>query len=121
MARPYGRSAPVASPGRTIRPRLFDDPRFAPRLIQSMQPTKKRVLWRAGLQLDPRVRREYAVRPGDDRVEVEFGDLGQVVGEPGDPQQQFAQRVQVGGRRSEEHTSELQSRRDLVCRLLLEK
>src|SRR5204863_5492698 len=26
-----------------------------------------------------------------------------------------------GGRRSEEHTSELQSRRDLVCRLLLEK
>src|SRR5690349_22433951 len=26
-----------------------------------------------------------------------------------------------GGHRSEEHTSELQSRRDLVCRLLLEK
>src|SRR5690349_23420939 len=26
-----------------------------------------------------------------------------------------------GARRSEEHTSELQSRRDLVCRLLLEK
>src|SRR5690349_24249152 len=26
-----------------------------------------------------------------------------------------------GGERSEEHTSELQSRRDLVCRLLLEK
>src|SRR5690349_23816350 len=34
------------------------------------------------------------------------------------------QRAAVGGRRgarSEEHTSELQSRRDLVCRLLLEK
>src|SRR5690349_24219346 len=30
-------------------------------------------------------------------------------------------RVCNGGRRSEEHTSELQSRRDLVCRLLLEK
>src|SRR5690349_23451549 len=29
-------------------------------------------------------------------------------------------RSEVGGR-SEEHTSELQSRRDLVCRLLLEK
>src|SRR5204862_5199157 len=29
--------------------------------------------------------------------------------------------VPVAGRRSEEHTSELQSRRDLVCRLLLEK
>src|SRR5690349_23179921 len=27
----------------------------------------------------------------------------------------------AGGSRSEEHTSELQSRRDLVCRLLLEK
>src|SRR5438874_9178677 len=27
----------------------------------------------------------------------------------------------AGGDRSEEHTSELQSRRDLVCRLLLEK
>src|SRR5204862_3125384 len=30
-------------------------------------------------------------------------------------------RWQVPCRRSEEHTSELQSRRDLVCRLLLEK
>src|SRR5438034_2857108 len=28
---------------------------------------------------------------------------------------------EVGGRRSEEHTSELQSHSDLVCRLLLEK
>src|SRR5690349_23759394 len=30
-------------------------------------------------------------------------------------------RTTVMGKRSEEHTSELQSRRDLVCRLLLEK
>src|SRR5690349_23205833 len=30
-------------------------------------------------------------------------------------------RDEFGFRRSEEHTSELQSRRDLVCRLLLEK
>src|SRR5690349_22323118 len=29
--------------------------------------------------------------------------------------------LDLGGGRSEEHTSELQSRRDLVCRLLLEK
>src|SRR5438874_9258606 len=29
--------------------------------------------------------------------------------------------LRCGFRRSEEHTSELQSRRDLVCRLLLEK
>src|SRR5690349_22451903 len=30
-------------------------------------------------------------------------------------------RLTISGGRSEEHTSELQSRRDLVCRLLLEK
>src|SRR5206468_10542064 len=30
-------------------------------------------------------------------------------------------RLRRGGERSEEHTSELQSRSDLVCRLLLEK
>src|SRR6266576_5314349 len=37
--------------------------------------------------------------------------------------QRQAQRCDPSGapRRSEEHTSELQSRRDLVCRLLLEK
>src|SRR2546421_3445809 len=32
-----------------------------------------------------------------------------------------ASRTHPGGGRSEEHTSELQSRSDLVCRLLLEK
>src|SRR5438874_4353147 len=36
------------------------------------------------------------------------------------PGQQIG-RAQQGVARSEEHTSELQSRRDLVCRLLLEK
>src|SRR5690349_19597367 len=41
---------------------------------------------------------------------------------PGDPIH-FAYALSVSGAtaRSEEHTSELQSRRDLVCRLLLEK
>src|SRR5690349_23147394 len=34
---------------------------------------------------------------------------------------QFETSPDLSGRRSEEHTSELQSRRDLVCRLLLEK
>src|SRR5690349_24214456 len=33
----------------------------------------------------------------------------------------LADRQEIAFRRSEEHTSELQSRRDLVCRLLLEK
>src|SRR5690349_23981365 len=40
----------------------------------------------------------------------------------GSPAAQFEQRPQaIEPARSEEHTSELQSRRDLVCRLLLEK
>src|SRR5690349_22581984 len=34
---------------------------------------------------------------------------------------QTAESAWIATRRSEEHTSELQSRRDLVCRLLLEK
>src|SRR5690349_3278057 len=33
----------------------------------------------------------------------------------------YMDKIAVGGGQSEEHTSELQSRRDLVCRLLLEK
>src|SRR5436309_11006443 len=34
---------------------------------------------------------------------------------------EFSGHIHQGGRRSEEHTSELQSRENLVCRLLLEK
>src|SRR2546429_6789823 len=37
------------------------------------------------------------------------------------PSKGSPQRVTVSGQRSEEHTSELQSRLHLVCRLLLEK
>src|SRR5206468_12837228 len=66
------------------------------------------------------------------RLQVQAGRAGHGLGKP-------AQRVQAGGgarpieliadparmrwyvMRSEEHTSELQSRSDLVCRLLLEK
>src|SRR3954469_16764954 len=44
---------------------------------------------------------------------VRFGPRGQ--------RRALAQRARHGHGRSEEHTSELQSRRDLVCRLLLEK
>jgi hypothetical protein len=35
------------------------------------------------LDADPGVEDLRAVRPGDDRVQVEFGDLRQVVGDPG--------------------------------------
>src|SRR3712207_8014937 len=46
----------------------------------------------------------------------------QIVGEPADGQAFEAfERGQIDGSRSEEHTSELQSRQYLVCRLLLEK
>src|SRR5690349_24128304 len=40
---------------------------------------------------------------------------------PGDPGLLTSLLQNLVGNRSEEHTSELQSRRDLVCRLLLEK
>src|SRR5690606_41954079 len=59
--------------------------------------------------------------PGRDRIawESDVGDHGGVLA-------RAAHRCQSGGRqpkpsRSEEHTSELQSRENLVCRLLLEK
>src|SRR5690349_23829233 len=55
--------------------------------------------------------------PGDRR-----GRLGVPRGWCGDDQgDEGRHRFAQGRPRSEEHTSELQSRRDLVCRLLLEK
>src|SRR5438874_7197986 len=45
-----------------------------------------------------------------------YADTGHLVALVG-----HADHVEMIGTRSEEHTSELQSRRDLVCRLLLEK
>src|SRR5438874_6849613 len=43
------------------------------------------------------------------------------MGRPGTRAMDATTQRRHGFRRSEEHTSELQSRRDLVCRLLLEK
>ena len=48
----------------------------------SAQLAQERVVRLVRRYLDPRVHHVRPVRPGDDRVEVEFGDLGQVVGEP---------------------------------------
>src|SRR6266849_9776401 len=48
-----------------------------------------------------------------------FRSLARAVGDPSEALEEDPLRVL--GERSEEHTSELQSRVDLVCRLLLEK
>src|SRR5216683_5137769 len=48
--------------------------------------------------------------PRAERLQLRFGVLGVL-----------SRQARVLRRRSEEHTSELQSRSDLVCRLLLEK
>src|SRR5712664_2842439 len=69
--------------------------------------------------------REPAVMTQDSQIPPVFGDLCARVGE-GPPEvgeqrvdQRPAHRLVLDGQRSEEHTSELQSRSDLVCRLLL--
>src|SRR2546421_3094704 len=80
-------------------------------------------LFRSPLGAFPLGGRRQRRDPGDARVEV--------LGDPLD-RAALARRVAAleddhhpgplrGGQRSEEHTSELQSRSDLVCRLLLEK
>src|SRR5690349_22526147 len=66
----------------------------------------------------PRPRRQGSPEhPGEDRV-----DMLQVIAKV-ELVIDLSRRQRCGhlGIRSEEHTSELQSRRDLVCRLLLEK
>jgi hypothetical protein len=40
---------------------------------------------------------DAAVAAGDDRVQVELGDLGQVFGQPGHPEQRVAERRLAGG------------------------
>src|SRR5690606_41914788 len=51
---------------------------------------------------------KYEMREKDEKIPLKHGVVGQETCGP-------------GGIRSEEHTSELQSRENLVCRLLLEK
>src|SRR2546421_9688662 len=62
-----------------------------------------------GVEPDPAVRRRNAVAPGPSPDENDSVDRAWIDVRP------------VPEHRSEEHTSELQSRSDLVCRLLLEK
>src|SRR5690606_41704896 len=69
---------------------------------------------RAGSGAPPRLPRGHALgqrsQPGDDRADGRGGGRSAPV-----------RRAELRRRRSEEHTSELQSRENLVCRLLLEK
>src|SRR3712207_7503140 len=68
---------------------------------------------RAGLDDRDGARRQAG---GRERLRDEDAGLADVAGA-----QAQLRRVDEGERRSEEHTSELQSRQYLVCRLLLEK
>src|SRR5690349_22047413 len=71
----------------------------------------------AGNRLQP------AVRQSVRRTQVDNAEQRGAVGQPDDARRLESPCVVrlANGTRSEEHTSELQSRRDLVCRLLLEK
>src|SRR5688572_32553470 len=62
-------------------------------------------------------------RPRDRPWRAELGEFPQSApqGGGGRPRQRGGPRHHRGRRRSEEHTSELQSQSNLVCRLLLEK
>ena len=62
----------------------------------SSQPAQVGVGGLGGLDADLAVDGPGPVGAGDDR-QVEFGDLRQVVGQLGDPQQQVPQRSEVGG------------------------
>src|SRR5690606_39879578 len=68
----------------------------------------------------------HAIGRTQDLVATHHADALVVVDDPGTDLQRIVlecrrQVIQFGVARSEEHTSELQSRENLVCRLLLEK
>src|SRR5690606_41098192 len=75
-------------------------------------------LFRSGRDLRRGRRRVRAVRDGR---RADDGDRRAAQGEDRVRLGQQPAGQPCGGRRSEEHTSELQSRENLVCRLLLEK
>src|SRR6267378_4882548 len=64
--------------------------------------------------LNPEMKRLATQRQADIRYTIDWTTLGEYL-------HRLEQRGIAPNVRSEEHTSELQSRRDLVCRLLLEK
>src|SRR3712207_7607862 len=73
-------------------------------------------LFRSGVRRNDGDRERIEGRPRADRAGSPRGGYQQVLRGSSGPQQR-----ELRGPRSEEHTSELQSRQYLVCRLLLEK
>src|ERR1700733_7797013 len=65
----------------------------------SAQPAQERIAWRGRGHAYPDVDCLCILRCRDDRVEVEVGQLGQIVRQPGDPQQDVRQALGVACRR----------------------
>src|SRR2546430_12850888 len=89
---------------RPRRPTLFPHPP----LFRSRSPAAREAYRRAGALVDESTQ---MVRLGRDLVEAHLAHAPE----------RFVLHARNPGRRSEEHTSELQSQSNLVCRLLLEK
>ena len=68
----------------------------APLAGSSGQPAQVGVGGLSGLKADPGIDGLNAVRAGENRAQFELGDLRQVIGHPGDAQQQVPQRGQIG-------------------------
>src|SRR3712207_8161305 len=77
-------------------------------------------LFRSGFRADFRMD-DAAQQARFIRTKWDLGLAGGVVVSVPVPQEAAMPREEIDGLRSEEHTSELQSRQYLVCRLLLEK
>src|SRR3712207_7799885 len=76
---------------------------------------------RATTHLLRKVKRRFAIQPTAARVGATLAGLGRSAWRSNCDQSRRGVQQVAPGARSEEHTSELQSRQYLVCRLLLEK
>jgi len=65
---------------------------------RSVQPAEVGVGGVGGLEADPSIDGLHAVRAGENRAELELGDLRQVAGHLGDAQQQVPQRGEIDAR-----------------------
>jgi hypothetical protein len=64
----------------------------------SVQPPKVGVRGVSRLKADPGIDGLHAARAGEDRAQLELGDLRQVIGHPGDAQQHVPQRGEISAR-----------------------